>query len=277
MNWMQIIILILLLGSVGVGIYYYDSIPEQMVTHWNAAGEADGYMEKDIGLFLMPAAMVVLLFFFYLIPHIDPLKENIKKFDRYYEGFIFIFMFFLAYIHFLSVAWNLGYAFEINRLTAPALGILFIYLGMLCGKSKQNWFIGIRTPWTLSSERVWERTHNIAKDLFMGIGALWIIVGLLVPAYIVYLVGLLIVAALLLFVDSYFEYKKELAGVGTPKKAVEAAPLKTKVGKRAAARKAMKKKAVKPKKKPVKKAAPKKATAAEKKAVKPKKTSKKKK
>lgn len=271
MNWMQWIILILLLGSVGVGIYYYDSIPEQMVTHWNAAGEANGYMEKDVGLFLMPATMIVLLFFFYLIPHIDPLKENIKKFDKYYEGFIFIFMFFLAYIHFLSVAWNLGYSFEINRLTAPALGVLFIYLGMLCGKSKQNWFIGIRTPWTLSSERVWERTHNIAKDIFMGIGALWIVIGLLAPAYILYLVGLLIVAALLLFVDSYFEYKKELAGVGAPKKDTKAAPLKTKVGKMAAARKAMKKKAAKPKKKkPVKKAAPKKA-------AKPKKTSKKKK
>jgi len=251
MNWMQWIILVLLLSSVGVGVYYYDSIPEQMVTHWNAAGEADGYMEKDIGLFLMPAAMIVLLLFFYLIPHIDPKKENIKKFDRYYEGFIFLFMFFLAYIHFLSVAWNLGYVFEINRLTAPALGILFIYLGMLCGKSKQNWFIGIRTPWTLSSERVWERTHNIAKDLFMGIGALWIVIGLLAPAYILYLVGLLIVSALILFVDSYFEYKKELAGVETAPKAVE--PLKTEVGKRAAARKAMKKTAAKPKKKPVKK------------------------
>jgi uncharacterized membrane protein len=257
MNWMQWIILILLLGSVGVGVYYYDALPDQIVTHWNAAGEADGYMEKDIGLFLMPAAMIVLLLFFYLIPHIDPKKENIKKFDQYYEGFIFIFMFFLAYIHFLSVAWNLGYVFEINRLTAPALGILFMYLGVLCGKSKQNWFIGIRTPWTLSSERVWARTHNIAKDMFMGIGGLWIVVGLFAPAYILYLVGLLIVAALILFVDSYFEYKKELAGVGVaPKKAVEAAPLKTKAGKKAVA-----KKASKPKKKPVKKAAAKKAVA----------------
>ncbi len=269
MNWMQWIILILLLGSVGVGVYYYDAVPDYMATHWNAAGEANGYMEKNIGLFLMPAAMIVLLLFFYLIPHIDPMKENIKKFDRYYEGFIFIFMFFLAYIHFLSVAWNLGYVFEINRLTAPALGVLFIYLGMLCGKSKQNWFIGIRTPWTLSSEKVWARTHNIAKDVFVGIGALWIVVGLLAPAYILYLVGLLIVAALILFVDSYFEYKKELAGVGiAPRKPVEAAPLKTKAGKTAVAKKVVKKK-------PVKKAATKKAVV--KKAAKPKKKASKKK
>ncbi len=255
MNWMQWIILLLLLGSVGIGIYYYDAIPDYMVTHWNAAGEANGYMEKDIGLFLMPVTMIVLLLIFYIIPHIDPLKENIKKFDKYYEGFIFIFMFFLAYVHFLSVAWNLGYSFEITRLTAPAFGVLFIYLGMLCGKSKQNWFIGIRTPWTLSSERVWERTHNIAKDLFMGIGALWIIVGILVPAYVIYLVGLLIVSSLLLFVDSYFEYKKELAGVGAPKKASKAAPLKTKAGKKAAVKKAVKKRMAAKKKIVAKKAA----------------------
>ncbi|MBD3398625.1 DUF1648 domain-containing protein [Candidatus Micrarchaeota archaeon] len=261
MNWMRWIILVLLLGSIGVSAYYYDAVPEYMATHWNAAGEADGYMEKGVGMFLMPGAMLVLLVFFYLIPHIDPLKENIKKFDRYYEGFIFLFTFFLAYIHFLSVAWNIGYSFEINRFTAPVLGILFIYLGVLCGKSKQNWFIGIRTPWTLSSERVWERTHNIAKDVFIGLGALWLVVGFIMPGYILYLVGLLIVSAVILFVDSYFEYKRELAGERAEKvgkeilkgEIVEAAPMKTKAGKKSAAKKkaAGKKKA--PKKKPQKK------------------------
>lgn len=266
MNWMRWIILVLLLGSIGVSLYYYDAVPEYMVTHWNAAGEADGYMEKGIGMFLMPGAMVVLLLFFYLIPHIDPMKENIKKFDRYYEGFIFLFTFFLAYIHFLSVAWNIGYSFEINRFTAPVLGILFIYLGILCGKSRQNWFIGIRTPWTLSSERVWERTHNIAKDVFIGLGALWLVVGFLMPGYILYLVGLLIVAAIILFVDSYFEYRRELAGESAEKRGkgvvkgeiAEAAPMKTKAGKKstakkkAAVKKAQKKKPSKKKKTPAK-------------------------
>lgn len=250
MNWMQWIILVLLLGSVAVSLYYYDSVPEYMATHWDAAGEPDGYMEKGTGLFLMPAVLVLLVVFFYLIPHIDPLKENIRKFDQYYEGFIFILVFFLAYVHFLSLAWNIGYSFDVTRMTVPALGVLFVYLGVLCGKCRQNWFIGVRTPWTLSSEHVWERTHDKAKDVFLGVGVLWIVVGLLAPEYVLYMVGLLILAAVWLFVDSYFEYKKEKEGGGIPAEAVpvaKAAPMKTKAG-AAAKKKAVKKKA--PKKKP---------------------------
>jgi uncharacterized membrane protein len=268
MNWMQWIILVLLLGSIGVSIYYYNAVPEHIATHWDAEGNVDGYMEKSIGLFLMPGVMVVLLAVFYLIPHIDPKKENIKKFDRYYEGFIFLFTFFLAYLHFLSVAWNIGYLFEINRLTAPVMGLLLIYLGVLCGKSRQNWFIGVRTPWTLSSERVWERTHNIAKDMFIGIGALWLVVGFLFPGYVLYLVGLLIVAALILFADSYFEYRRELAGARAEKvgraivqgEIVETAPMKGRGRKKSAAKKKASPKA--------KKKASKKASAAKKKASK---------
>ncbi len=128
------------------------------------------------------------------------------------------------------------------------------------GKCKQNWFIGVRTPWTLSSQHVWDRTHNIAKSIFLAIGLIWIAVGILAPAYILYVVGILILAAIWLFVDSYLEYQKELKGNLPVQTAptVAAAPMKTKAA-------AMKKSAKAPKK-PLKKVAkpkaakPKKAT-----------------
>jgi len=203
-----------------------------------------------------------------VIPHIDPLKANIRKFDKYYQGFIVLFVFFLTYVQVLTVAWNLGYVFDMGKMIAPAVGIVFIYLGILMGNSKQNWFIGVKTPWTLSSQHVWERTHNIAKDIFIGIGLIWIAVGILAPAYTLYVLGLLILAVIWLFVDSYLEYQKELKGgapikSSTPVGAVpSSAPMKTKVG-------AKKAKSVE---KPVKKAA---KPAASKPKAKPKKTAKK--
>ncbi len=263
MKWMQWLIALLVVTSFGVGFYYYDAVPDYMVSHWNAAGEPDGYMEKSAGLFFLPVLLVIFVAIFYVIPHIDPLKENIKKFDRYYQGFIVLFVFILSYSQVLMVAWNIGYIFEISRMMAPVLGLLFVYLGILCGKCRQNWFIGVRTPWTLSSERVWTRTHNIAKDVFIAIGLIWIAVGILAPGYTPYLIGLLIIAVIGLFVDSYFEYKRELGGRKRMELGATTAPVKTRAGKVAAAKKAaaprkrrVKKKAVK---KPRKKTAKKKA------------------
>ena len=265
MNWMQWIILLLVVVSFGVGIYYYDMLPDPMASHWDGEGNVNGYMEKTLAVFLIPVILAVFVGIFYVIPHIDPLKANIRKFDKYYQGFIVLFVFFLTYTQVLSVAWNLGYVFDMGKMIAPAMGIVFIYLGILMGNSKQNWFIGVRTPWTLSSQRVWERTHNIAKNIFMGIGLIWIAVGILAPAYTLYVLGLLLIAVIWLFVDSYLEYQKELK-CGAPIKtgasmgAVSAAPMKTK---------AAAKKAKTPKKKPVKKAAAKPKKAAKKAPKKP--------
>ncbi len=208
MNWMHWTILLFLLGSVGISAYYYDAVPDQMATHWNAEGEPDGYMDKEAGLFLMPGIMVVVLGFFYLIPCIDPLGKNIEKFRKHYEGFIFIMAFFFAYIHVMSIAWNLGYSFDVTKTTVPVLGILFLYLGILCGKAKRNWFIGIRTPWTMSSEKVWDHTHQLGKDVFLALGLLWIIVGIFAPQYILWMVGLVVLAVLWLVIDSYLAYKR---------------------------------------------------------------------
>lgn len=208
MNWMHWTILLFLLGSVGISAYYYDAVPNQMATHWNAEGEPDSYMDKEAGLFLMPGVMVVVLGFFYLIPLIDPLRKNIEKFREHYEGFIFMMAFFFAYIHVMSVAWNLGYSFDVTKATLPVLGLLFLYLGILCGKARRNWFIGIRTPWTMSSEKVWNHTHRLGKGVFLALGLLWIIVGILAPQYILWIIAIVVLAVLGLVVDSYLAYKK---------------------------------------------------------------------
>ena len=204
-----LVIIILILISFGLGIYFYPQMPDKMASHWNIKGEADGYMSKFWGLFLMPIILLGLFLLFILIPKIDPLKENIAKFRKYFDGFIVLIMVFLFYIYLLSIAWNLGKRFDMGQMMVPALGILFYYCGILTENAKRNWFIGIRTPWTLSSESVWDKTHKIGGKLFK-IAGLIAFLGIFFPNYAFYFILVpVLLAAFYTITYSYFDYQKE--------------------------------------------------------------------
>lgn len=200
---------LLIVAAFAAGAYVYPSMPEMMASHWGISGNADGYMEKGIALFMLPAMTLVLAGILHFIPKIDPLRPNIEKFRGQYDGFIFIFVLFMTYVYFLQIAWGLGIPFDMNRMMVPGMGVLFIYIGMLFKDCKQNWFVGVRTPWTLSSERVWDKTHALAEKLFIGIGALWILVGLAAPAFSLFMVAAVLLAAVSLFAYSYLEFQNE--------------------------------------------------------------------
>lgn len=183
-------------------------MPDQMASHWNAAGESNGTMSTFWGLFMMPIVSVVMYLMFLLIPKIDPLKKNVEKFRGWFDGFVLLIIAFLFYIYGLTLAWNLGYAFNMTRLMLPALGVLFIYLGYFMPHAKQNWFIGIRTPWTLSDETVWKKTHMLAGKLFKLGGAL-IVLSLFIGRYAFWAVIITALwASLYPVVYSYFEFQK---------------------------------------------------------------------
>jgi len=183
----SVIILLIILASFIAAIYLYPQMPDEMASHWNFKGEVDDYLPKFWGLFLMPIISLGLFLLFLLIPKIDPLKANIEKFRKYFDGFIVLIIVFLFYIYFLSIAWNLGKRFDMGQMMVPALGILFYYCGILVENAKRNWFIGIRTPWTLSNEKVWERTHKIGGKLFKISGVIAFL-GIVLPKYAVFFV-----------------------------------------------------------------------------------------
>ena len=204
-----IVILVIILVSFIVGIYFYPQMPEKMVSHWNAQGQVNGYMSKFWGLFFMPFVLVGLALLFAVIPRIDPLKANIEKCRRYYDGFIILLFIFMLLIHFQAILWNLGIRISPNITLPIGLGLLFFYIGILCENVKRNWFIGIRTPWTLSSERVWEKTHQIGGKLFKIAGAVSFL-GIFFKNYTFFfiLVPIIFVSVYLIFY-SYFEYRRE--------------------------------------------------------------------
>jgi len=206
----EITILGIILLSFIISIYFYPQMPEKIASHWNAQGQVDGYMSKFWGLFLMPFILVGLALLFVAIPRIDPLKANIEKFRKYYDGFIILFFIFMLSIHFQVILWNLGIRISPNVIVPIGIGILFFYTGILCENVKRNWFIGIRTPWTLSNERVWEKTHKIGGELFKITGVITFI-GVFFQRYMLFFIFVpLISVAAYTIVYSYIEYQKEM-------------------------------------------------------------------
>jgi len=196
------------LASLAAGVYVYPNVPDRMPSHWNAAGQVDGYMPKLLALFLIPFGSLVMLGLFLLIPRVDPLRKNIEDFRGYYDGFVALLTFYLLYIQCLSIASALGYRLNMNQLLVPAASALFIYLGVLLGKAKRNWFIGIRTPWTLSDERVWDETHRIGGKILILAGLVTLL-GVVFPEFALALIlAPLISVTIYTTYYSYHLYKK---------------------------------------------------------------------
>ena len=201
-------IVAIIILSFSVSIYIYPQMPDMIASHWNSEGDIDGYMSKSWGLFLMPIISIVLLLFFIFLPKTDPLKKNINQFKKYFDGFILIMFLFLFYIHLLTLSWNLNYNFSMTRMLLPALGLLFFYLGFFLEKVKQNWFIGIRTPWTLSNQEVWDKTHKMGGRVFK-LSGLVAIAGMIFQDIAFWLfIGVVVTGVICLFIYSYVIFKK---------------------------------------------------------------------
>lgn len=207
----SIIVLSLIAVAVVAGAVLWNQLPEQMASHWNANDEVDGYMPKFWGVFLMPMVTLGMFGLFLLLPNIDPLKANIATFRGAFNLFILLITVFTLYIHALTIVWSLGFQnFRMSSAMLPFLGVLFIFIGYMLRQAKRNFFIGIRTPWTLSSDTVWEKTHQLGSILFIASGALAILgsfFGGMVAFWLLFIP--LIGSTLFLVVYSYLLYRNE--------------------------------------------------------------------
>jgi len=207
----SIITLALIALALLAGAVLWNQLPDQMASHWNVNDQVDGYTSKLLGVFLMPLITLGMFALFLVVPNIDPLKANIAKFRESFNLFIVLIVAFMLYIHGLTLAWSLGHQdFKMSGAILPFIGILFIAIGFMLRKAKRNFFIGIRTPWTLSSDNVWDKTHQLGSILFMVSGAFAIIGGVFggMAAFWLMFVSL-IGSSLFLVVYSYFLYRAE--------------------------------------------------------------------
>jgi len=206
-----IITLILVGLALLAGGILWNQLPEQMASHWDANDQVNGYISKFWGVFLMPLITLGMLALFLVLPGIDPLKANIAQFRESFNLFIVLIVAFMLYVHGLTLTWSLGYQdFKMSAAMLPFLGVLFIAVGWMLRKAKRNFFIGIRTPWTLSSDTVWDKTHQIGSVLFMASGALAIVGGFFGGTTAFWLMFTpLIGSSLFLVVYSYILYRGE--------------------------------------------------------------------
>ena len=209
LNRSNIICLALIGASLGVSAYVYPLMPEYVVSHWDAAGSPNGYMPRFWGVFLLPIIMIAAYLLLTFIPSIDPESENIEKFRSYYEWFIAVTMGFFLYLHILVLLWNLGFLFSFTQLLIPAFSLLIYSAGLMMRHTRHNWTIGIRTPWTLSSESVWNRTHKVGAVLF-EISAVVSLLGIFFPPAAMWLlIGPVVTAGILSVIYSYVLYRRE--------------------------------------------------------------------
>ncbi|WP_434521024.1 SdpI family protein [Halorubrum sp. AS12] len=188
------------------------NLPEQMVTRWNGAGEPTGTLSRTLGMWLVPGLAAGLIGLFALLPRIDPLRENVAAFRVHYDRFVVVFTAFLVAIHLAVLAVNLGYAVDVTTLAVAGGAALFYYVGTVLPHVEPNWFLGIRTPWTLSDDAVWDRTHALGARLFK-LSAAIAVVGLLFGRYAVYfLVGPVLATAAVTVVYSYVLYARGANG-----------------------------------------------------------------
>jgi len=202
------IAVILVALSFLVAFVVYPMLPEKVPTHWNIKGEADGYGDPLFGAFIFPIIGVFMILLFRFIPKIAVFKENLKQFENEYYLFELFMVFFFLIMFALTLLPNFGYDFNMSWGVMPLISVLFIFIGFIMPKFKRNFFMGIRTPWTISNDVIWEKTHKLGGKIFIALGVISL-ASLFFPDFFMYIfIAPVLLSVAILFVYSYLEFKK---------------------------------------------------------------------
>src|SRR2546425_9649838 len=206
-RWFGLVVAFL---AVPLSIWAHPQLPPTVATHWNLNGTPDGYSSRAWALSIIPIVLVAMTVVFNVLPKIDPRHENYAKFLGSYWLIANAVIAFMLVAHALIVAAGLGFSVKIDRLMPLGLGLLFVFLGNYLTRVEPNWFVGIRTPWTLSSDTVWRKTHRTGGWL-MVLGGFVIGLGAFMPhAALLPLIFVTIVCvAAIPVVQSYVLWKRE--------------------------------------------------------------------
>ncbi|TDJ33558.1 MAG: SdpI family protein [Gammaproteobacteria bacterium] len=200
--------LIMIIMAFAATALLYPSLPDPMPSHWNAAGEVDDYMALPWGALILPLVMLGTWLLFLALPAISPRGFRMSRFMGAYATIINTILAFLLLVSGTVLTAAMGYAVEINRVVPIGIGILFVVIGNYLGKTTRNFFLGIRTPWTLASDEVWRRTHRLAGWLFVLAGLIIAATGVFNIVRVWLFVGVVLVAALLPVIYSFFAYRQ---------------------------------------------------------------------
>lgn len=207
---LEIIPIILLAAMLGLSVWLYYSplLPDVMPTHWNAQGQIDGWASREFALFFPPVFAIFLYILMLFLPKIDPMKENYSHFKRQYFLVRLALVIFFFGLFLFSISSSLGSKMDIRYFIIPFISAFFLVIGLALKNIKKNYFFGIRTPWTLQSDEVWQKTHLFGSKAFV-VGALLSLLSLLAGKYSFHVfLFFVLLGSLAPVVYSYFAYKK---------------------------------------------------------------------
>ncbi len=197
-----------------VGAVFYPDLPSKIPTHWAYNGQVDAWADKSfLAVFATPLASLGVYILFLLFPLVDPKRRNFEKFTKTYNILVNIVTAFFTVPFILMLATSLDKSFDATKsekVFMIATSLLLIVVGNYMGKVKQNWLVGLRTPWTLSNEVVWNKSNRFAGKLMVAVGIIGIIGAFLPVPYVgIVFISLLILAAVVSVIYSYVIFREE--------------------------------------------------------------------
>jgi uncharacterized membrane protein len=205
---------LLALVAVAISAWAYPSLAATVPTHWDMAGHINGYSSRGFAVSLMPSIIAFTWLLMLVLPAISPRGFRLESSAGAFYSSVLAIMAALVVLHFIVVRAELGKFAPSNVLTLSTIGVLLAVLGAFMGRLKKNFFIGVRTPWTLASDEVWRRTHELAGRLFVAGGAAIVVASLFSGTTFVTLLAVIAIVALVPIVYSYVLYRR-IEGFGS--------------------------------------------------------------
>ena len=201
---------LLVVVTFAISFMVYPRLPDRVPTHWDIHNRVNGYGPRWVATFLVPVMLLAIWGLLRFLPRIDPHRANYAKMQGTYDLVVNLTLTLLAVVHFVVLGAVLGAPISIGRVVPAIVGVSLVIIGNVLPRARPNWWFGIRTPWTLSNDRVWERTHRVGGYVMMTIGALAILASVLGLTIASAAVGLAAGATGLgLIAYSYFVWKQE--------------------------------------------------------------------
>ncbi len=203
--------LLIIVAQILISIGTYPFLPAIVPSHWDASGNVNGTMPRWLNAILYPGMSILLFVILRGVMKISPSlgQSNARRANRAVVDIILVgILLFMLIIQLTTTAIALGFKVDVTFVINLALSVLFIFLGNYMGKLRRNFWAGIRTPWTIASETVWERTHRLAGWLFVGAGLVGIITSFVPPLRIWGLVVAILLASFIPVGYSYYIYRR---------------------------------------------------------------------
>jgi uncharacterized membrane protein len=185
----------------------YSRLPQVVPLHWDVQGHVNGWGPKWMLFLLGPGLMAAIVLLFSSLPWLSPKKFEVDSFRATYLYIMIVIVAMIAYFQLLMLISALGVALDVTRAVEGGVCLLIALLGNVLGKVRRNFYVGIRTPWTIADERVWNVTHRFAAKTFF-VGGLLGLLAVVLRAPFWFPIGVIILATLVPVVYSLVFYKQ---------------------------------------------------------------------